>query len=291
MLVLDRIAERQLVVVTGKGGVGKTTLAAVLGRLLADRGKQVLLLEVDPRESLHQALGTEPSGGEVVRAGPGLSIQNLQPGAVIEGLVREKVPIAYLARKITESTALHQFVEGAPGLKETALLGHAYRVLQGGHRPRTDLVIVDAPATGHGATMLAAPGLLAQAAEGGQLGDMASDLAGFLADASRCGVVLATLLEEMPVQETLELIELLGAKLGIKPDLIVANGMYPALPHGAAPTPGMNLWRARRRLNEAELGRLTASWDGPLLKLPLLPLDRGPALVKALVSLLHEADS
>ena len=59
----------------------------------------------------------------------------------------------------------------------------------------------------------------------------------------------------------------------------------------AAPTPGMNLWRARRRLNEAELGRLTASWEGPLLKLPLLPLDRGPALVEALVLLLHEADS
>ena len=290
MSVLDRIAERQLVVVTGKGGVGKTTLAAVLGRLLADRGRRVLLLELDPRESLHQALGTEPSGGEVVPAGPGLSIQNLQPGAVIEGLVREKVPIGYLARKITESTAFHQFVEGAPGLKETALLGHAYRVLQAGHRPRTDLVIVDAPATGHGATMLAAPGLLAQAAEGGQLGEMAAGLADFLADASRCGVVLATLAEEMPIQETLELIALLRVKLGLRPELVVANGMYPALSRGAAPAPGAHLWQARRRLNEAELSRLAAAWDGPLVELPLLPLDRGPALVQALASLLREAD-
>ena len=137
--------------------------------------------------------------------------------------------------------------------------------------------------------MLAAPGLLARAAKGGQLGDMAAELADFLGDASRCGVVLATLLEEMPVQETLELIELLQTKLGLRPDLIVANGMYPALPHGAAS--GTHLWQARRRLNEAELGRLNASWDGPLLKLPLLPLDRGPALVEALVLLLHEADS
>jgi energy-coupling factor transporter ATP-binding protein EcfA2 len=288
MSILDRLAKRQLVVVTGKGGVGKTTLTAVLGRLLADHGKRVLLLEVDPRESLHQALGTEPSGGEVVRAGPQLSIQNLQPGTVIEGLVREKVPIAYLARKITGSVPFHQFVEGAPGLKETALLGYAYRVLQDGHHPHADLVIVDAPATGHGATMLAAPGLLAQAAEGGQLGDMAAVLAEFLADASRCGVVLATLLEEMPVQETLELIELLGARMDIRPDLIVANGMYPAIPQGA--THGTHLWQARRRLNEAELSRLAASWEGPLLKLPLLPLDRGPALVTALVSRLREAD-
>ena len=290
MSALDRLAERQLVVVTGKGGVGKTTLTAVLGRLLADRGKRVLLLEVDPRESLHQALGTEPSGGGIVQAGDGLFIQNLQPDAVIEGLVREKVPIAFLARKITDSVAFHQFVEGAPGLKETALLGHAYRVLQGGHRPRTDLVIVDAPATGHSATMMAAPGLLAQAAEGGQLGDMASDLATFLADASRCGVVLATLAEEMPIQETLELITLLQAKLGIRPELIVANGLYPALPHGAVPDLCRSLLRARRRLNEAELARLSDAWDGPLLELPLLPLDRGPSLVKALALLLAEVD-
>ena len=290
MSVLDRLAERQLVVVTGKGGTGRTTLAAVLGRLMADRGKRVLLLEVDPRESLHQALGTEPSGGALVPAGAGLFIQNLQPGAVIEGLVREKVHLAYLAHKITESVAFHQFVEGAPGLKETALLGHAYRVLQGGHRPQTDLVIVDAPATGHSATMLAAPGLLAQASEGGQLGDMAADLAAFLADDSRCGVVLTTLAEEMPIQETLELIDLLEEKLGIQPDLIVANGLYPPLPQGAAEAPGTSLWEARRRLNEAELSRLAAAWDGPLLELPLLPLDRGPLLVKALASRFSRED-
>jgi anion-transporting ArsA/GET3 family ATPase len=285
MTALDRLAERQLVVVTGKGGVGKTTLTAVLGRLMARRGRRVLLLEVDPRESLHQALGTEPSGGEVVPAGPGLAIQNLQPGAVIEGLVREKVPIAYLAHKITQSPAFHQFVEGAPGLKETALLGHAYRVLQGGHRPRTDLVIIDAPATGHSATMLAAPGLLAQASEGGHLGDLAADLAAFLADASRCGVVIATLAEEMPIQETLELIELLRTNLEIRPDFVLANGLYPA--PAAGPGPAAALLRARRRMNESELERLARAWDGPLLDLPLLPLDRGPALVEALAGLLE----
>ncbi|MBK9795158.1 MAG: ArsA family ATPase [Holophagaceae bacterium] len=290
MSALDRLAERQLVLVTGKGGVGKTTLTAVLGSLMATRGRRVLLLEVDPRESLHQALGTEPSGGELVEALPRLSLQNLQPGAVIEGLVREKVPIAYLVRKITESPAFHQFVEGAPGLKETALLGYAYRVLQSGHRPGFDMVIVDAPATGHSATLLAAPGLLAQAAQGGQLGDMAADLAAFLADATRCGVLLATLAEEMPVQETLELIAMLQAKFGLRPDLVVANGLYPEPePSGIQGPPG-ELLRARRQLNMAELARLAAAWKGPLAELPLLPLDRGPSLVTALVGRLEEAD-
>ena len=292
MSALDRIAERQLVVVTGKGGVGKTTLAAVLGRLLSARGRRVLLLEVDPRESLHQALGTDPSGGEILEAGPGLWTQNLQPAAVIEELVRDKVPIAYIARKITASTAFHHFVDGAPGLKETALLGHAYRVLRKGHKPRVDTVIIDAPATGHGATMLAAPGLLAQASEGGHLGEMAAELAAFLADPVRCGVVLATLAEEMPVQETLELVEVLRVRLGLRPELVVANGLYPPLPHlgkQVPPGPGRDLWRARRSMNEGELARLAAGWEGPLAQLPLLPLDRGPALVAALAEALGGA--
>lgn len=290
MSALERLAERQLVVVTGKGGVGKTTLAAVLGRLLSERGRRVLLLEVDPRESLHQALGTEPSGGAIVEAGPGLWTQNLQPVAVIEELVLDKVPIAFLARRITASPGFQHFVDGAPGLKETALLGHAYRVLHGGHhQPRIDTVVIDAPATGHGASMLAAPGLLAQAAEGGQLGEMAAELAAFLADATRCGIVLATLAEELPVQETLELLELLRVKLGVRPEWLVANGLYPSLPAGSAGGPGMELWRARRRLNEAELGRLGRSWDGPLAQLPLLAMAPGPALVGALAASLSES--
>ena len=263
----------------------------MLGRLLAERGKRVLLLEAEPRESLHQALGTEPSAGAVVQAGPRLWLQNLRAQAVIEDLVRDKVPFAYLAHKITNSPGFHHFVEGAPGLKETALLGHAYQVLRGSRRPKADVVILDAPATGHGTTLLAAPGLLAQAAQGGQLGDMASNLAAYLADPAHCGVVLAALAEEMPVQETLELLEVLHTRLHLRPDLVVANGLYPKLSEGGARNPAMALLRARRQLNEAELARLAAAWDGPLLELPLLALERGPSLVQALAALLREADS
>ena len=283
MSVLDRLAQRQLLVVTGKGGTGKTTLAAVLGRLLADRGQRVLLLEVEPRESLHQALGIAPSGGAIVPAGPGLSIQNLQPSAVIDALVLEKVPIAFLARKLTGSPAFRQFLEGAPGLKETALLGYAYRALQGG---RFDKVIVDAPATGHSTSLLAAPGLLAQASQGGQLGDMAAALAAFLADGARCAVALATLAEEMPVQETLELIAMLQERLGFRPELVLINGLFPP----CSRRPGSPLAAARRRLQEGERKRLAAAWDGPLLELPLLPMDPGPGLVHALAVHVTQVD-
>lgn len=292
MKSFESLAQRQLVVVSGKGGVGKTTLAAALGRLLASHGRKTLLLEIDPRESLHQLLGTEPSGGEIVKAGIRLACQNVQPRAVVEGLVREKVRIGALVRKIIASPVFRHFTDGAPGLKEMAVLGYALRIVEGHYRHKADVVVLDAPATGHGVSMLAAPLLLAEAIEGGQLGEMARDLAAFIADPKRCGVVLATLAEEMPVQETIELVAMLEERMGRPPELIVVNALYPkvpAEPGGEGGAEVLPLWRERRAVNERELARLRNAWKGRLAELPLLPLERGPALLGALQTELAEA--
>ncbi len=297
MKLLEELARRQLVVVTGKGGVGKTTLAAAIGRLLAASGRRTLLLEVDPRESLHQLLGTEPSGGQVVKAGTRLASQNLQARAVVDGLVREKLPIAALASKVIASSVFQHFAEGAPGLKEMAVLGYALRTVEGHNRHKADVVVLDAPATGHSASMLAAPLVLSDAIGGGQLGEMARELAGFIADPKRCGVVLTAIAEEMPVQEALELIALLREKIGRPPELLIANALYPPFPSGIPAgrassgdtTAVLDLWRQRRAVNERELKRLRAGWAGPIAEIPLLPVDRGPGLLAGVESALAVA--
>ncbi len=297
MKPLESLARRGLVVVTGKGGVGKTTIAAAIGWKLAQAGRKTLLLEIDPRESLHQLLGTEPSGGAVIKVRAKLSAQNLEPRSVVEGLVREKVPVGALARKIVASRVFQHFVDGAPGLKEMAVLGYALRVVQGKYRHKADVVVLDAPATGHGASMLAAPLLLKDAIGGGQLGEMAAELAEFIADSRRCGVVLTTLAEEMPVQEAIELIAMLRERMGRPPELVVANALYPAFPASAqgkrpsrpaAQPPSIDLWRQRRAVNEGELKRLRRAWTGALVELPLLPIGRSPELLRALADLLDE---
>lgn len=300
MSPLSSLAKRQLVVVTGKGGVGKTTIAAALGRLLAAQGRKTLLLEIDPRESLHELLGTEPSGGAVIKAGAKLSAQNLQPRAVVEGLVREKVPVGALAKRIIASPVFQHFADGAPGLKEMAVLGYALRVVQGKYKHKADVVVLDAPATGHGASMLAAPLLLKDAIGGGQLGEMAGELADFIADPKRCGVVLTTLAEEMPVQEAIELIAMLKERMGRPPEMVVANALYPTFPtsppsplsanaeRGSEPAT-IDLWRQRRAVNDRELKRLRRVWSGSLAELGLFPLDRGPELLAAVQAALEEA--
>ncbi len=288
---LDGLARCELVVVTGKGGVGKTSISAVLGEVLRRRGRRVLLLEVDPRENLHEMLGVPPSGGEFVGVGDGLWLQNLPPRGVMDEIVREQVRIEAFARRILASPVYHHFVEGAPGLEEVATLGHAWRIVRGraGRRaPRVDTVVLDAPATGHGVSLMAAPAVAAEMIGQGPFARMAEELGELIADGERSAVVAVTTAEEMPVQETLELIGSLDERLGRRPDLVVANQVYPANP-GRGGDAVDELWRQRREENERELARLAAAWAGPMVEVPLLPMPRGPALVEALRTRLEAA--
>lgn len=295
-----RLAARQLLVVTGKGGVGKTAVAAVLGRLLAGqpRAHRVLVLEIDPRENLHQMLDLPPSGGSIAAAGGGLHLQNLKPRQVLDRVVQERLKLDTLSRRVLDSPVYQQFAEGAPGLKEVAVLGHALRLVRGidpaARAEPFDLVILDAPATGHGVALLAAPLLVADVIQKGPFGRMGAELAEFVADAERCGVVVVTSPEEMPVQEALELDERLEERLGRRAELLVVNGVYPPLPAG---TPdgdtgdtALDLWSHRRRLQEREMARLAGAWrGGPRVPLAKLPLDRGPQLVATLRGCLERA--
>jgi hypothetical protein len=290
--LLDTLAHRQLLVVTGKGGVGKSAVSAVLGRAFAERGRRVLVVEVDPRENLHQMLGVPPTGGEILPAGPRLWVQNLKPRQVLDAVVRERLKIDLLAGRVLASPIYHHFAEGAPGLTEIAILGHALRLVRGIEKkaPKIDIVVLDAPATGHGVRLLASPLLVADVIRSGPFADMAGELAAMIANPGRCGVVAVTQAEEMPVQEVLEMRLALREQVRKDPEALIVNGLYPeAPPDTGSDDELVALWHRRRLLNERELDRLAAEWPGPRLDLPLLAMDRGPELTTALHRCLEQA--
>lgn len=291
----------RMLVVTGKGGVGKTTVTAALGDALARAGRRVLLIEVDPRESLYHLLGVPPSAGERVRVHLApvpdsgrtpvttglLWIQNLQPRHVIEQMVREHLRLEILTRRVLSSTVFQHFIESAPGFKELAVLAHAMRALERqprGHVPEADTIILDAPATGHGVSLLAAPRLVAEVVDEGPFGRMAREMTAFVADPARLGIVVVTKAEEVPAIEAIELFEMLDRRVHRTPDLLVVNGLYPPLPSlvPASEEAAVRHWAVRRTTNERELRKLTAACDVPVTVLPLVPLDSGPLLVSAL---------
>ncbi len=137
-----RLTSLRLLVVTGKGGTGKSAMTAALGRILAARGRRTLILEVDPRENLHHLCGVPPSGGELVEEAPRLWLQNLKPESVADWVVEKQVKVKMVVKRVLASPVYHRFVEGAPGLTEIAVVGHALRLVRG------DAAGAPAPQTG-----------------------------------------------------------------------------------------------------------------------------------------------
>lgn len=293
LLTAGRLGKRELIVVTGKGGVGKSTIAAAVGLALSAAGRRVLLLEIDPRESLCHLLGVPPSDGEIVPVVDRLALQNVRPRDVVDAIVREQVGIEMISRRVLASAVYRHFAEGAPGLTEMAVLSHAWRSVHGDATDALpiDAVVLDAPATGHGLALLAAPRLVSEVIQDGPLARMGGELAGWVADSTRTASLLVTAAEEMPVQEALETLDAMRRDLDTRPAAVVVNGIYPPLDDGVAsgspsPDEAVELWRKRRAVNDRELSRLSTAWNGPLVTLPLLPFDRGPELAAALADLL-----
>jgi anion-transporting ArsA/GET3 family ATPase len=300
-----------VVIVAGKGGVGKTTVTAALARMAAAEGLTTLVIEVEGKGGLAGLFGRPgltyqesvllPAAGDTAE----VRGRTLTPDdALLEYL--EDHGLRRISKRLVSTGALDVVATAAPGIKDILILG---KVKQLERAETADVIVLDAPAAGHAITfLLSARGLL-DAVRVGPINTQAREVLELLTDPARCSVVLVTLPEETPVNELVETAFHLEDRVGVNLGPVVVNGLYPTIegldvdPLAAAEVAGTTLRpgeaealtgaaafrRARAALQAEQLERLAEALPLPQLRLPFLfTADVGPAELEVLGAALRD---
>jgi anion-transporting ArsA/GET3 family ATPase len=311
-------AQSHVIVVAGKGGVGKTTVTAAIARMASTTGRSVLIVEREGKSGITGAFGQRE---DLDYEEAELQASRGPADATTQGSIR--------ARRITPDDALVEYLEdhglkrvskrlvssgvvdvvstAIPGIRDVLVLG---KVKQLERDQLADLIVVDAPATGHAITFLTSAAGLVSAARGGPLRSQAQDVVDLLSDPSRCRVILVTLPEDMPVSETIESAYTLEDKAGVQLGPVIVNACDPApvgLDQSAADAaasasvdlePGhLEALEAARRfrlerhaISAEQIARLARELPLPQLLIPVIEADAiGPAETDVLASALAAA--
>jgi anion-transporting ArsA/GET3 family ATPase len=228
---MSDLLDKRLLFITGKGGVGKSTVAAALGMAASRRGRRTIVAEVSYQDRIARAFHGEDSHFTEVELADGLWTISIDPRHALEEYLRIQIRVKPMADLLSGSRMFQYFAVATPGLSELVTMGKVWELAQAERRTkgadRYDLVIVDAPATGHGVGMLSSPRTFATMARVGPIANQGRAIHDMVTDERRTGVVCVALPEEMPVNETLMLRDLLRGELGMTLDRVVVNGLYP----------------------------------------------------------------
>ncbi|HEX8699392.1 MAG TPA: ArsA-related P-loop ATPase [Myxococcaceae bacterium] len=297
--MLDALWDKRALLISGKGGVGKSTLAAALARAAVRAGRRVLLAELSPSlegpSVLAPLVGAREPGPEVTQVEPGLSFVRLGASEGHRRFLEDVLPLRLMADAALRSRALRRFLEAVPAMREMGLL---YQMLDLVRQTGRDgrfvhpLCVLDLPATGHALALASLPRAVLSLMPGGPIGRAVREGLDFLQDPRRTAVLLASLPEPLPVSEALRLATELR-HLGMP----LAAGILNRMPEDPFPEPRARAAldalladhgphegsRALARLDLARSShaRLAAGLAAPVLCLPEYDA-RGPELVQRL---------
>ncbi len=296
--VLPEAFDRRFVVVSGKGGVGKSTLAAAIGMAAASAGRKTCIVQLNTRDAIGRMfLGTQTVGYEPTRLDARLPLWsvNLRPDEALREYSLMKLRFKTLHKIVFENEVMRRMLRMVPGVTETLLLGKAWFMeameRDDAGQPRWDVLVIDAPSTGHGISLLRLPEVLLSVVPVGPMADDARQMRALLVDPARTAFHIATLPAELPVNEALDLAREARASIGIPTGWMIANQVLPdtlseatrarmdtlkppdalvaqALDNGHA-------WIERRARQQAQLARLRQHSPLPVIEVPhrLGPID------------------
>jgi len=222
---VQEVLQSRLLLVTGKGGTGKTTLSATVGRLSAQRGRRTIVCEIDTfRPALTSVLGREP-GYEPTRVAPNLDICNVTWREALVEWLGDTVPGKRIVKAILDNRVVQPFLEATPGLRETVILSRVVKLCE-----QYDQVVVDMPASGHAISLLGVPGVAMNLMRAGPIRDRAQQIKARLSRRDTALVIVA-LPEEMVVNETVELWERLHQEVPQlqRPMVVLNRSAVPSL--------------------------------------------------------------
>ena len=220
--------QRKLHFVLGKGGVGKTTMAAALAGVLARRGRRTLAVEMDAAGRLPSMLGAAGPSPQPTVVSRNLSVLSLDGRTALEEYLGLIIPVKRVLTTVFSSRIYQYFVAAAPGLKELMTVGKIWyeATREEGGAPRWDAIVVDAPATGHGLQYLAMPQVAHDTFSAGLVQREAGRVAALLRNPKITAVHLVTLAEDMPVVETLETHAKLTGQLALPAGRVIVNRVH-----------------------------------------------------------------
>ncbi|KIG12413.1 Arsenical pump-driving ATPase [Enhygromyxa salina] len=222
------LESRRLLIVSGKGGVGRTTVAALLGAALASRGRKVLVATTGHDDRLAWMLGGEQLTDTPVEVAPNLDIQRLVPATCVEEYGTLVTKSQRLSHMVFGNKAVRRLLRAIPGLDDFAILG---KVWHEAVRARSyDTIVFDGPASGHLRLVLGVPQAILATVADGPLTREATAMRDSLQDPSVCAAVLVGLPEPWPLTELGELATALRREIGMGAGTLVVNKLWPLLP-------------------------------------------------------------
>jgi anion-transporting ArsA/GET3 family ATPase len=213
----------RVMIVAGKGGVGKTTVTATLATAAAGAGLSVLIVEVEGKSGLAACFGRPPLGYEETELAPRVRGRTLTPDEALVDYL-EGHGLRRISKRLVRSGALEVVSSAVPGMKDILVLGKV-KALE--LERAADLILIDAPAAGHAISFLMSPRGLGDAVRVGPVSKQSTEVIEMLSDPSRCQVMLVTVPEETPVNELVDTAFQLEDRIGVQLGPVVVNACYP----------------------------------------------------------------